>query len=418
MKLATKYNRVSITATILVVLVSSFCYYFIIRYALINQLDDDLKIEEQEVMDYLQVHHVLPHPSNYKDQQVLFQPLNNNIVKRQFSSVYKYDNGENAPVRQLVFPVTADGKNYEVIISKSQQETETLIQLVLLITSGIVILLVLMLLIINRVLFKKLWYPFNSTLRELKQFNPSAKNDLALQNTSINEFAELNQAVKIMANRVKRDYDALKIFTENASHEMQTPLAIINSKLDILIQDETINAHQMRQLQVIYDTLSKLSRLVQSLLILTKIENQQFNETEDIQLDTLIQSKLQQFEEFVQSKNLTINTDINPSFIQGNKYLVDILFSNLFTNAIRYNKQNGTILINVNSGQFIISNSSNLHELDQQNIFQRFYRHSDTKEEGNGLGLSIIKQICDVSGYTVSYKYQNGLHIFSINFQA
>lgn len=418
MKLLARYNRVNIAATVIVLLLSGLCYYFIIRHVLLNQLDEDLKVEEQEIMDYVKSNNSLPNPSSYKDQKVTFLASNDSPVKRTFNStsIFSKEENENVSSRLIIFPIDVGGKNYIVSISKSEEETEDLIQLILLITLSVVVLLLTVLFIINRFLLNKLWQPFNSTLRELKQFNLSNKNNLQLEPTNINEFTELNKTVEVMTDRVSRDYEALKNFTENASHEMQTPLAIINSKLDVLIQDESLNEFQMQQLQAVYNALDRLSTLNQSLLLLTKIENNQFKERADISLDGLMHEKLLQFEEMIESKKLKLTTGIKATTVNGNKQLVDVLMNNLLNNAIRYNVENGAVGIRLENDALCISNSSLLPALDRQNIFQRFYRHADTKQEGNGLGLSIVKQICSIAGYDINYAFHNNQHEFRVDF--
>ena len=420
MKLLAKYNRVNIAATVIVLLLSGLCYYFIIRNVLLNQLDEDLKVEEQEILDYVRLNNSLPNPSSYKDQKVDFRETDNSPVKRKFTSINIFSKEEKEIVssRQVVFSIQVARKNYLVSISKSEKETEDLIQLILLITLSIVVLLLSVLYIINRFILGKLWLPFNSTLEELKQFNLSNTNNLQLEPTTTNEFTELNKTVKVMTDRVSRDYEALKNFTDNASHEMQTPLAIINSKLDVLIQDETISEFQMQQLQGIYNALDRLSGLNQSILLLTKIGNNQFTETTNIPLDELINEKLMQFEELIESKKLSVNKDLHATNILFNKQLVDILMSNLLNNAIRYNEQNGELVIRLSEDQLSISNNSFLPALDIDKVFQRFYRHPDTGQDGNGLGLSIVKQICAIAGYSLTYRFNNNQHEFCVNFRS
>ena len=418
MKLLARYNRVNVLATVIVLLMSGLSYYFIIRYVLLNQLDEDLKVEEQEIIDYVSTNKSLPNPSNYKDQVVSFLQNDGQQVKRKFSSstLFSKEENENITNRQIVFPMQVTGKNYTVTISKSEEETEDLIQLILLLTLAMVMVLLAVLFVINRFLLSKLWRPFNSTLRELKQFNLSNNTHLQLENTRISEFSDLNEAVTAMSNRVRQDYIALKTFTENASHEMQTPLAIINSKLDVLIQDETLNEHQMEQLQGIYNALDRLSNLNQSLLLLTKIENNQFNGKENIQLDQQVKEKLLQFEEWIQSKKLQVLANLQETGIQSNKQLTDILVGNLLNNAIRYTQPGGEISVTLKAGVLQVSNTSAIPALDTKKVFQRFYRHSSTNQDGNGLGLSIVKQICDMAGYTVAYDYNGNHHHFLIHF--
>lgn len=417
MKLLSKYYRVNITATIIVVLVSSVFYYFLIHHVLLEQLDDALKVEEQEVTDHVKENNSLPQPSYYNDQQVIFFELTG-PVERKFSTVkiYNKEEKEYMVTRQLIFSIKVAGKIYKVNILKSQEETEDLVKLILLITLVIVLLLLIILFLLSRFLLSRLWKPFNATVEELKKFNLSGKEKLQLKNSPINEFRDLNEAVTIMAGHVSREYDTLKVFTENASHEMQTPLAIINSKLDVLIQDESINEQQMNQLQGIYQALDRLSKLNYSLLLLTRIGNNQFTQTENIALDKIVKEKLIQFEELTESRRLKITTGITPAIIHCNKQLLDILLSNLLNNAIRYNMENGAISIVVSENKLVIANTSPLPALDEKQVFQRFYRHHDTTPEGNGLGLSIVKQICNDAGFSIAYFYRDNQHQFHIHF--
>lgn len=420
MKLLSKYYRVNIVATIIVVLLSSTCYYFMIHYILIEQLDNALKVEEQEVTDFAKKNNNLPAPSSYKDQEVNFKPTFDKKPVRKFSTIdlYNREEKEHIPTRQLVFPLNVNGKSYDVFVQKSQEETEDLIQLILLITLVVVFLLLLAVFLINRFVLRRLWKPFNSTLSQLKDFNLSGKNKLKLQHSRIDEFNELNKAAIIMTEHVSQEYDTLRNFTENASHEMQTPLAIINSKLDLLIQGDNITEQQMDQLQGIYNALERLSRMNQSLLLLTKIENNQFNDMENILLNTVIMDKLFQFDELILNRKLVVHTDIQPVNISCNKQLLDILLSNLLNNAIRYNIECGDISIELKHNDLTISNTSALPALDNQKVFQRFYRHADNKQEGNGLGLSIVKQICNDFGYPIRYFFRDNRHEFLIEFQA
>ena len=391
-----------------------------IRHVLINQLDEDLKLEEQEIVDFVKANNKLPDPSNYEDQQIEFRDATDIRAEKKFTSVVlikkNHKHKEEELARQYRFSIAVNSKMYTVLVRKSQEETEDLIKMIAWITLAIVMLLLLILFFINRFFLSRLWRPFDNTLVQLKQFNLSAKNKVQLQHTSTTEFAELNKTVLVMTDRAKKDYESLKNFTDNASHEMQTPLAIINSKLDVLIQDESLNEFQMKQLQGVYDALDRLSNLNQSLLLLTKIENSRFNKKENIQLDELVNEKLYQFEELLQDKKLVITRNINPASVLGNKQLLEIVISNMLNNAFRYNVENGLVNIELTNSNFVVSNSSFLPALDKQHIFQRFYRHADTKQDGNGLGLSIIKQICSISNYTVSYGFVNDQHQFSILF--
>ncbi|MBS1934080.1 MAG: HAMP domain-containing histidine kinase, partial [Bacteroidetes bacterium] len=276
MRLITKYNRINIIATVIVLMLASICYYFIVRYVLIRQLDNTLKVEEAEIINYVKTNNKLPEATNYRDQRTSFEEASQAVIRKfENISACGYHEGRDA-CRKLSFPIRINGKNYKASVTKSEEEMEDLVQMIVFITIGIIILLLLILFITNRVLLRRLWEPFYSTLQSIKQFNFSNKQTLSSQQTDIEEFKDLNATVNTMQSRIIKDYETLKNFADNASHEMQTPLAILNSKLDLLIQEPNLNESQTKQLQSMYDAMSRLTNLNRSLLLLTKIENNQF----------------------------------------------------------------------------------------------------------------------------------------------
>ena len=418
MKLVAKYNRVNILATILVLLVGGFCYYFILKFVLIHQLDKDIKIEQQEIRDYVKLNNALPNASNYKDQKIVFKETDAVIEKEKIESVDIYNDAEDEAVssRQLNFSIPVSGTNYNVSITKSQQETEDMVQLIVSITLAIVVLLLLVLFIINRFVLNKLWHPFNNTLNELKQFNLSNKKTMQLGKSNINEFKELNNAVTTMSNRVVKDYEALKSFTENASHEIQTPLAVINSKLELLMQSENFSETQMQYVQTIHGEISRLSKLNQSLLLLTKIDNQQFTGTEEVNIAAIILKHLNNYEELIAAKLITLAKNINENtIVLMNDTMAEVLISNLITNAIKHNIEKGSIDIDLNKNTLTISNTGQPLKSNADELFERF-KKDKTNSESLGLGLSIVKKIAEQYNFTVSYNYTNELHVIAIHF--
>jgi signal transduction histidine kinase len=408
MKLFVKYGRINFVAILAVLFIGSIGYYYIIRYVLIHQLDNTLKVEEQEIIDFVQKKEQLPEPSHYRDQSVYFTE-SEQLIRRKFSSVKL-----NGHFRQIQFPVFARGRRFVATVSKSQEEADDLIGLIVLITAFILMLLFLVLFFVNRLLLRKLWRPFYTTLGSIKQFNLSSQRSISQSHTDIDEFKELGHTVKEMTGKILKDYDTLKNFADNASHEMQTPLAIINSRLDLLIQDQHLDENQMKQLQGIYDATGRLTKLNQSLLLLTKIENNQFAEAKSIRLDALIKEKLFQLEELILSKHLTTNVEYQPTSVMMNDYLADILINNLISNAIRHNEDHGQIDIAIHPGKLLISNSSTPLDFNASGIFDRFQKSDQS--QGIGLGLAIVKQICDNYRFSIRYDYQLGMHSFIILF--
>ena len=417
-KLLSKYNRVNIAATIVVLLISGVLYYFFIKTVLIHQLDKNLKVEENEITDYIHENNLLPEPSYSKDEQEFYIPATNEKIIRKFSSleIYNKEHHENISYRQLEFPVTINGKIYKADVRKSQAETEDIIKLILKITLAIVLLLLVTLFIINRFVLNKLWNPFNSTLQQIKQFNISGDDNVHLEQTNITEFAELNDAVTTMTKKASRDYKEIKSFTENAYHEIQTPLAIIRSKLELLSQSESLKEEQMNAIQSISETTNRLSKLNQSLILLTKIDNRQFSETERINISVLIQQHLNNYEELFYAKEISITKNIEENVLMTmNETLAGILIVNLLTNSIKHNVEGGSVTIELTTNHLSVSNTGKELHKNPSIYFERFQKDS-ASNDSMGLGLSIVKKICETYGFNVTYSYENRQHIIDVNF--
>ncbi len=417
MKLITKYNRVNIIATIAVLLAASVCYYFIVRYVLIQQLDNTLKVEEAEILNYVKQTNRLPAPTDYRDQHTSFEPAPD-LVERKFSNISLYEkrHHESNPYRQLVFPVSLNEKSYKASVTKSEEEMEDLIVMIVLITVGIIIFLLLILFITNRVLLRKMWKPFYDTLNSINAFNLSNKKYSWNNATDVDEFRDLDKAVGKMTSQIIKDYETLKNFADNASHEMQTPLAILNSKLDLLIQEPGLNESHTKQLQSMYDAIARLTKLNQSLLLLTKIENNQFQKIKKLRVDVLIREKLSQLEDLINARHLKVHDQLQPVVINMNEYLADILLNNLINNAIRHNEENGIIEMMLDEDRLLVGNTGASLNFDASLVFDRFKKADQS--EGAGLGLAIAKQICDNYQFGISYSFKNKLHYFEIRFHA
>ena len=213
----------------------------------------------------------------------------------------------------------------------------------------------------------------------------------------------------------EKEYTVLKEFTENASHELQTPLAIVLSKLDVMIQDEQLSESQSNAAQTAYEAIQKMSRLNQSLLLLSKIENNQFSETKPFDLKELVERKMEEWKELWQRKNYSVTVALEPANITMNTHLADILLNNLFSNAMRHTAAGGAVHVQLQKNEFSISNTASNGPLDPDKLFKRFSKAGQSTDQ-HGLGLSIVLQIGEVSGHKVSYYYAGDLHHFTFRF--
>jgi len=415
MKLANRYNQVNILTSLVVLIITGIIYYVVIHFILTEKLDRDLAVEENEINQYVDTFHKLPLPANYIDQQIAYQTPKGPLPEREFlyTTYYNPKEQENEPGRSLITVVHLDGKAIVVRITKSRVESEDLVRIILLITVGITVVLLISLLLINRFLLNRLWRPFYSILNRMKAFEVTRMDNIAHEPTKIDEFNELNKSVNAMAERVRQDYKELKSFTDNASHEMMTPLAVINSKLDSLLQTESFTAQQGALLEDIYHATGRLSRLHQSLLLLAKIENNLIPDYQNIDLKEMVEAKGRQFQELLEKDGLVLTENLMPVEIKMSRYLADILLNNLFSNAVRHNVTGGYINIQLDQQALTISNSGKARHL-QTKIFDRFSKSVDS--EGMGLGLAITKQICNLYGFRIDYQEENGEHVFVVYF--
>jgi len=314
------------------------------------------------------------------------------------------------PFRQLIFSDKLNGENYAITITKSLLPTEDMVrgmgEFILLLTIG----LILSLTYVNWQISRKLWKPFFDTLAKLSHFKIGKPSRIEFKKTNISEFDALNEIVDKMLMQSQREYTVLKEFTENASHEIQTPLAIIKSKLENLLQDPHLTKDQLEELGKINESVKRLSKLKTGLSLLTKLDNHQFQDEEDVDLRKLVMSKLEDFEELLALKGIHLHTDYrsNPT-ISMNTELANILLNNLLSNAIKHNRPDGSLTVHLSKQQLVIENTGSPLQYEPASYFQRFKKDS-TSSESSGLGLSLVKRICELYGIEVCYTERESIH--------
>ncbi|NCD72549.1 sensor histidine kinase [Mucilaginibacter agri] len=414
MKLSAHYNKASIIVSVTVLLFGAVIYFFAINYIARNQLDRDLDEEIDELFEFINTYHRLPE-ADFNGDQTTFFITDHRTATRFFDAPYqnpKEHKPENG--RAVEGSVILDGVIYKFTITISRDSTEYLIQIIALITLILMAALIVVLFLINRYVLNGLWQPFYTLLNHLKIFNVSENSGHQRLITNVKEFEELDQAIATMSSRVKSDFQNLKQFTENASHEMMTPLAVITSKLDTLIQDEQLKPDQFEQIHDIYGATSKLARLNQSLLLLVKIENNLIDDAEVIDLKDMLTEKIRQFQELVQSKDLHLIANLISRKIIISKYLADILLNNLISNAIRHNIHGGELSITLYDDKLAIQNTGMANAINADHMFDRFQKGK--RSEGIGLGLTIVRNICKMYGWEVTYSQDECMHTFQIVF--
>ncbi|QEM10632.1 sensor histidine kinase [Mucilaginibacter rubeus] len=416
MKLATQYTRVSMLTSLVVLLIAGGIYYFAISYIADKQFDRDLAEELGEMNEFIQQHHRLPKPFEFDSYQAKFEPVGQMMAPPRLTDTIISSGRASKPVsaRAIIAIVRLDKTNYRMTIVESKETTDDLVQIIFLITILLIGLLLLALLLANRFLLRGLWQPFYHLLDRLLAFSLTGKGGNSVPETNVDEFRELQAAISAMEEKAGLEYLALKAFTENASHEMMTPIAVITSKLDNLVQDESLTEEHLAQLQDIYNAGNKLSRLGQSLLLLVKIDHQLFKDAVEVHLEPALADKVGQFAEITSKKSIVVTSKTESVIATASPYLIDILLNNLLGNAIRHNNNYGQIRINLNKERLSFANTGAPDKLDADKIFERFEK--SPASEGTGLGLTIARNICEGYNWKLDYSFDNPYHTFTIRF--
>lgn len=331
--------------------------------------------------------------------------------------MYMVNEKDFEPVRTLESVFNNNGQYYKIKLATSMVEEDDQIENLLKHTVILYLVLVLSILLINNFFLRKSWKPFYKLMDQMRNFKLESNTPIVYTPTKIEEFELLNQSVKKLLHKANATYSAQKQFIENASHELQTPLSIAINKLELLFEENQLSEDQAHQLQQVLENLERLTRLNKSLLLLSKIENQQFSEVENLDIKNLVLKILNDFAEMAEHKNLELAFSAEGNLhLHMNPDLAHILFSNLIKNALVHSIPDQKIEIYLSNIVFKISNYSENPSLKEKDLFERFEKYG-TNENSTGLGLSIAKSIATQYGFTISYSFEKGKHGFSLKFE-
>ena len=219
-----------------------------------------------------------------------------------------------------------------------------------------------------------------------------------------------------MTRKMRDDYLNLKEFSENASHEIQTPLAVIRSKTDLLMQQKNLNKESINLLKSINEATTRLYKLNQGLLLISKIENQVFHAKKQISLRQITEAALNNYKEIMQLKNIKVEVDVNnEAYVEMNEVLAEVMISNLLSNAVRFNIDGGLIKCTIDNKFFTLTNSGPPMRTNPEELFARFHKNSEN-QQSVGLGLSIVKKITDSYGMVITYKCNETVHELKLRY--
>lgn len=318
--------------------------------------------------------------------------------------------------RKLTSFIKTDYRNYKIEIHDVIVERDDIFQSVFDSQTWLFVILGVVMVISSFLISTWMFRPFNLTLDKIKNFNIKSMQSTSLGKSGIKEFDILNGFINQMTEKVSSDYKNLKEFTENASHELQTPLAITKGKLELLLQQENLTQEQIDLIESSYASITHMSKLNRSLTLLSKIENEEFSNKESINLSSELNKALEDFNDLIKLKNLGLECDIQEEvIIKNDKTLIKVLINNLLQNAIRHNNKDGRIIVTLSGNTLTFKNTGATLDIPGEQLFERFKKgvHS---EKNSGLGLSIIHKICELSHYEISYDIDGEWHKVIITF--
>lgn len=329
--------------------------------------------------------------------------------------MYMLNEQDFEPVRLYETTMTYNGNYYKVKFVTSMVEEDDLIRDLVAYLIVLYFTLIVAIVILNNLMLKKIWKPFHSLMAQLPNFRIEKREDIHTMDTNIDEFKLLNTAITTLIDQSKDRFLEQQHFIENASHELQTPLAISINKLELFLENTHLSEVELKNMASVLDNLGRLTRLNKSLLLLSKIENKQFVDEEMIDFNELTTTIVEDFYDLASHKKITLQVESTSELnFQMNTDLAIILLTNLLKNAIVHGKKNSGVSIKITDKTIVFGNYGIEEALDIAIIFSRFKKIS-TNKQSTGLGLAIAKAISEKYGIKLHYDF-SGMHIMSLNF--
>lgn len=332
------------------------------------------------------------------------------------ATVYIELEDEDEPVRVMCTAFRMpDGQYYELKLMISILERDDMVEAMLWYLGALFLLFLICTSIGIQLVLNGVFRPLHRLLDWLHCIQPGKEVPPLDNPTKIREFRQLSDAALDMGNRSYKAYEEQKQFIENASHELQTPLAIVRGKVELLAESEGMTEQQMEQLDEIYATLGRAVKLNKSLLLLSRIENGQYTEMEDVSVDEILDELLPDLMDIYEHKQVRLirKREEQPFIIRCNHSLAQILVSNLVKNSLLHNREGGELQVLTTPTSLVIKNTGDV-PLDGEKLFRRFYHGMDGKKDSTGLGLAIARSIALSSLLKLTYEWQNGMHAFRL----
>lgn len=413
MKLINKISINFLISAFIVFISISLFLYLAVEKILKDETDEQLTNTYQKISERLN-----------KGEKISFPPfveiksLTETNFRPGFKDVYLNSDGDDSdePFRQYSSIINISGNDYILIVRSSVIEKEDMLYTIIVITIAAFFIFLIIIMIVNKIVSQKVFKDFYKTIDNLDNFSVSENKPLTFDNTNILEFKKLNTAIEKLSAKAIKEYKSLREFTEETNHEIQTPLAIAKSNLEILLQNEKLTGNDLIQVNTALTNLNKLERTNKSILLLNKLEYKSLFDASEVNIADEIKKVLESFSDFIVLKKISLDVSLNEKMIiAANSSLMNILINNIISNAIKHNVEDGKISISLKNNQLTISNTVKQPSSNVGKHFTRFYKESNSSDS-IGLGLTIVKKICEMYNLKISNKINDGMYIITMEY--
>ncbi len=405
-----KTSKTFLLISVSLMMLSTIVLYFYVHKLLTDEVEEELRSTEARIESVIKSNnpiYQLPPVVEVK------KGIEKRVERLKDTLIFDPSQNEIEEFRELTIYSIINGENYQITVRTLVVESRDILIAVILSYLVIILFVFVFLFYLNKAGNRKLWAPFFMNLAQMKNFSVTSETPIALIKSDILEFTDLNYEITTLTQKVRTDYKNLKQYTEDVSHEIQTPLAIIKAKIENIINSDNLNNLQFEHLNSIQKDIQRLTQLNKGLTLLTKIENRQFLNAEELSFNDIVKQRIENFSELFP---LEINIEDDAAvFVQMDPYLADVLCDNLLSNALKYSTTNEAVHIVFIHKTFIVSNYGENAVLHPEKLFDRFYKESEHKKS-TGLGLAIVKKICDLYGLKVQYHFEKNRHHFVVSF--
>lgn len=302
--------------------------------------------------------------------------------------------------RVLTHRLNFEGHTYMLRIGVAIESVEELKSIIKKFTILVLIIALVLTLISDLIFTKFLLAPFYQIIdRKLIKVNDPMNFDYEKIKTTTQDFELLDDSISSLMRKISNLFILEKQFIANVSHELLTPISIISSRLENILLQEELSEGSENKMHASLKTLNRLKSIINSLLLISKVENNQYDKADMVMIAAVVMEIQEELEDRIEEKRLTFINNLKYIYtIQGNRPLMHTLLYNIINNAIKYNNTEGRITISDELKEemytiIIADTGAGMEQKQIESAFNRFEKLETDEKESYGLGLAIVKSI-------------------------